>query len=80
MGFRTKYPISFPGSYVGEKEGEKENTQVFFLQSSKFRVSKFVELRTKVHHLNGGYAYGPKTKSFTEDQKEEIWTSQMFWA
>ena len=60
----TKDPILFPSFYVREKGGEKESTQVFFLRSSEFLRSEFVQ----------------KTWSFIEDPKEDIWGNQKFWA
>ena len=36
-------------------------------------MSEFIEPRTKIHLLDKGCACVPKTKSFTEDPKEEIW-------
>ena len=44
----------------------------FFLRSSEFSRSKFVEPRVKVHLLNEGYAYIPKRRDFIEDPKDEI--------
>ena len=61
-----------------EQEGEKERVQDFFLQSSEFRWSEFVETRVKVHLLNEDYAYVPKNKDFAEDPKEEIWGKSKF--
>ena len=63
---------------VREEEGEKEIIQAFFWRSSKFRRSKFVEPRTKVHLLNEGYVCVPKMRGFTEDSKEDIWGKQRF--
>ena len=65
---------------MGEKEGEKKRIKVFFLRSLEFHLSKFVKPRTKVHHLNEGYARVPKTMGFIEDAKEEILRNKRFWA
>ena len=54
--------------------------QVFFRRSSEFRRSEFIELRIKIHLLDEGYAYVPRTRDFTEDPNEEIWGNQRFWA
>ena len=43
---------------------EEESIQAFFWQSTEFRWSKFVESRTKVHHLDEGYACVPKKERF----------------
>ena len=34
--------------------------------------------RTKVYHLNKGYAWLPKTKDFTKDPNKEIWGNWIF--
>ena len=39
---------------------------------------EFVETRTKVHHLDEGYACVPKMRDFTEAPKEEVWGHQSF--
>ena len=74
--YGTKYLIHFMGWTVGENE----RIQVFFLRSSEFSRSEFVELRTKVHRLDEGYVCVPKMMGFTEDSKENIWGNQRFWA
>ena len=38
----------------------------------KFHRSKFVRLRTKVHHVYEGYALVPKTRDFVEDPSNEF--------
>ena len=52
----------------------------FFLQSSKFRRSEFVEPRVKVYLLNEGYMCIRKMKDFTEDPNEEFSGNQIFQA
>ena len=42
-----------------EQEGEKERVQDFFLRSSEFHQSEFVEPRTNIHCLNENYACVP---------------------
>ena len=39
---------------------------------------EFVEPKVKVHLLNMSYAYIPKRRDFTEDQKEEVSGNQGF--
>ena len=58
--------------YVRVKEVEEESFQAFFRRSTKYRMSEFVEPRTKIHLLNEGYTCVPKTRNFVEDPKEEI--------
>ena len=70
------YPI-FCWENRGEKEREEERAN---LRSTEFHWLEFIEPRTKVHHLDKGYACVPKMKDFTEDPKEEIWRNQSFWA
>ena len=49
----------------------------FLLQSMGFRRSEFIGPRTKVHHINKGYAWVPKTWDFTEDPNEEFRKSKV---
>ena len=48
------------------------------LRSMKFCRSDFVEPRTKVHHIDKGYAYILEIRDFGEDPKEEISKNQRF--
>ena len=43
----------------------------------EFRRLKFVEPRTKVHHIDEGYAWVPKTWDFTEDPNKEFGKSKV---
>ena len=55
------------GLVVRVREGEKrkiKKNQSFSLQSTKFRRSEFVEPKVKVHLLDEGYAWVPKTQDF----------------
>ena len=65
---------------MGERERrrEREREPSFFPRSSELRWSDFIELRTKVHHIDEGYAYIPEKRDFTEDPKEEISGNQRF--
>ena len=44
----------------------------------EFHRSEYVELRTKVHLLDEGYAHVPKRRDFTEDPNEKIWEKSKF--
>ena len=44
----------------------------------KFCRSDFVEPRTKVHHIDKGYAYVLEIRDFGEDPKKEISKNQRF--
>ena len=66
------FPASFFFFYVRESKRERKRIRAFFQRSTEFRRSEFLELRTKVHRLDEGYAWVLKTRDFTEDPKEEI--------
>ena len=51
--------------------------QNFSLQSTEIGWSEFVGPRTKVHLLDEGYAWVPKTQDFTEDSSGEFWKSKV---
>ena len=58
-----------------EKEGEKKRkikNPNFSLRYTEFCRSEFVGPRTKVHLLDKGYAWVPKTRNFIEDSSEEF--------
>ena len=42
------------------------------LRSTEFRRSEFVGPRMKVHLLDEGYVWVPKTRDFAEDSSEEF--------
>ena len=72
--------ILFLVGVVGErKEERKKRIQGFLLKSSEIRWSKFIGPRVKVHLLVEGYVYLPKSRDFTESQKEEIWGKSKAW-
>ena len=56
------------------RDGERREREhlSFYLRSSEFHRSEFVESRVKVHLLDEGYAFIPKKRDFTKDPKEEI--------
>ena len=47
------------------------------LQSTEFRQSEFIGQRMKVHLLDEGYAWVPKTRDFSKDSSEEFWKSKV---
>ena len=49
----------------------------FIPRSTKFRQSKFVGPRTKVHHMDEGYVWVPKMRDFVEDPNEEFGKSKV---
>ena len=60
---------------MGE-EGNKR-AKSFLLRSTELCRSKFVEPRTKVHRIDEGYAWVPKTRDFTKDPTEELGKSKV---
>ena len=52
--------------------GTKESFQAFFLRSTEFRRSEFIEIRTKVHRLDKGYTHIPKRRRVWEIQDFEL--------
>ena len=50
----------------------KERNSNFSLRSTEFRRSEFVGPRTKVHLLDEGYAWVPKTRDFAKDSSYEF--------
>ena len=59
------------------KEKKKKKNQNFYLRSTEFRWSEFVGPRMKVHLLDEGYAWVPKTRDFVEDSSEEFGKSKV---
>ena len=60
----------------GEK-GRENKTQNFSLRSTEFRQLEFIVLRTKVHLLDEGYVWVPKTWDFAEGSIEEFGKSKV---
>ena len=60
----------------GERE-KKERNQNFSLRSTDFCWSKFVEPRMKVHLLDVGYTWVPKTRDFIKDSSKEFGKSKV---
>ena len=58
------------------KKKEKRNSS-FSFRSMEFCQSEFVEPRTKVHLLDEGHAWVPKTWDFAEDSSEELGKSKV---
>ena len=59
------------------KEERKRRAKGFFPQSIEFRRWEFIGPRTKVHCINDGYVWVPKTKDFTEDPNEGFMKSKV---
>ena len=57
------------------EKGERDSN--FFLRSTEIDWSEFVGSRTKVHLLDKGYAWVPKTWDFTEDSSKEFGKSKV---
>ena len=56
-----------------ERERRKiKINQNLSLRSTEFRRSEFVGPRTKVHLLDEGYVWVPKTRDLAEDSSEEF--------
>ena len=66
-----KKPI-FVGLIERVREERKNRAKSFFPRSTEFRRSKFIRPRTKVHLIDEGYAWVPKTRDFDEDPNEEL--------
>ena len=59
------------------REEGKRRTKSFLPRSTEFCWSVFVEPRMKVHRIDEGYAWVPKTQDFTEDPNEEFRKSKI---
>ena len=55
---------------VRVREEKKRRAKGFFPRSTEFRRLKFVEPKTKVHHIDEGYVWVPKTRDFSKDPNE----------
>ena len=77
---KKKSFLSF-GGFELERERERKKKKMrnsnFSLRSTEFRPSKFVRPRTKVHLLDEGYAWIPKTQDFVGDSSEEFGKSKV---
>ena len=61
----------------GREKKIKIKNSNFSLRSMEFRLSEFVGSRTKVHLLDNGYAWVPKTRDFIENSREEFRKSKV---
>ena len=59
------------------KEERKRRAKSFLPRSTEFRQSKFIGPRMKVHRIDKGYAWVPKTLDFAEDPNEEFEKSKV---
>ena len=69
--------IFFPAFQEREKKGKEVSFQNFSLQSTEVGWSEFIGPRTKVHLLDEGYAWIPKTWDFTKDSSEKFEKSKV---
>ena len=60
----------------GERERKGRNPNLS-LRSMEFLESEFVRPRTKVHLLDEGYVWVPKTQDFAEDSSKEFGKSKV---
>ena len=62
---------------VRKGEKRKLKNKNFSLRSTEFHRSEFVSPRTKVHLLDEGHVWEPKTQDFVEDSSEEFGKSKV---
>ena len=67
----------FPVCGRGRERQRRERASSFSLRSTKLRWSDFVEPRTKVRHIDEGYAWVPRMRDFTEDQRRKVGKSKL---
>ena len=60
-----------------EKKGKDMSFQNLSLRSTEVGWSEFIRSRTKVHLLDEGYVWIPKTWDFTKDSSEEFGKSKV---
>ena len=61
---------------VGEDRKMKHKS--FLLISTEFRQSKFVGIKMKIHLIEEGYMWVPKTRDFAEVPSEEFEKSKVW--
>ena len=77
LGRHRKMTIQL-SSHERERERKKKKKNLnFSLRSTEFLRSKFIGPITKVHILDEGYAWVPKTRDFTEDSSKEFGESKV---
>ena len=59
------------------KKERKRRAKSFLPRSTEFRRSKFVKPIMKVHRVDDGYAWVPKTLDFAKDPSEEFEKSKV---
>ena len=62
---------------VRVREERKMRAKSFLPRSTEFRWSEFVEPRTKVHRIDEGYTWVPKTRDFVEDPNKGLGKSKV---
>ena len=63
--------------HVRVREERNRRAKSFFPRSTESCRSKFVRPRTKVHRIDKGYAWVPKTRDFAENPNEEFGKSKV---
>ena len=76
MGRSTRFLLS-GREREGVKKRKRKKNQNFSLRSTEFRRSEFIRPRTKVHLLDEGYVWVPKTRDFAEDSSKEFEKSKV---
>ena len=59
------------------REKRKRRAKSLFSRSTEFRQSEFIGPRTKVHRIDEGYVWVPKTRDFVENPNEEFGKSKV---
>ena len=77
MKEKKKYHFLSCCSSEREKNGDKVNFQNFSLRSTKIGWLEFVGPKMKVHLLEEGYAWIPKTQNFVENSSEKFGKSKV---
>ena len=74
LGHKITFSAMF---HVRVREKVKRRAKSFLPRSMEFCWSKFVRPRTKVHRIDEGYAWVPKTWDFVEGPNEEFGKSKV---
>ena len=59
------------------REERKRRAKIFLPRSTEFRRLKFVRPKPKVHRIDKGYTWVPKTWDFIEDPNDGIRKSKV---
>ena len=64
--------LIFPVCGCGREKERRKRAPSFSLRSTELHWSDFVDLRTKVHRIDEGYVWVPRTRDFFKDPRKEI--------